>query len=121
MSTRLRVLCALTMLLALSAGAAQAHAYVVGAQPPMGGSNQQLAGQISISFDEPVDVLDSDAVQVFDATVHASTAMMPRSTGKTQPAYWSTCHKGSNRGCIRFVGAWYRPILTSLRASIKSG
>ena len=67
MSTRLRVLCALTMLLALSAGAAQAHAYVVGAQPPMGGSDQQLAGQISISFDEPVDVLDSDAVQVFDA------------------------------------------------------
>lgn len=67
MSTRLRVLCALTMLLALSAGAAQAHAYVVGAQPPMGGNNQQLVGQISISFDEPVDVLDSDGVQVFDA------------------------------------------------------
>lgn len=60
-----RALCALTFLWLSSAAAAAAHAYVVGAQPPANSGNQRLTGWIAISFDEPIDVIDSNALEVF--------------------------------------------------------
>jgi copper transport protein len=46
---------------------ASAHAYIVGAQPPMNAASASLGATIAIAFDEPIDILDSDALQVFDA------------------------------------------------------
>jgi copper transport protein len=37
----------------------------VGAQPPANSGNQRLTGWIAISFDEPVDLVDSNALEVF--------------------------------------------------------
>ncbi|HEY1882250.1 MAG TPA: signal peptidase I [Candidatus Cybelea sp.] len=62
----MKALFAFALLWALSPSAAGAHAYIVGAQPPADSSYQQPAGAIAISFDEPVELLDSNAMQVFD-------------------------------------------------------
>jgi copper transport protein len=56
----------LVALFALARASAQAHAYLVGAQPPIDGSYVDPVGTISISFDEPIDIGDSDAVEVDD-------------------------------------------------------
>ncbi len=60
-----RALCALAALWAASATAAVAHAYVDGAQPPANSENQSLNGRVGISFDEPIDIIDSNALEVF--------------------------------------------------------
>jgi len=45
---------------------ADAHAYVVATQPAMNGSYPSLNGSIGISFDEPITILNSDALEVTD-------------------------------------------------------
>lgn len=47
---------------------ARAHAYVVDAQPAMNGSYESPGGVVAITFDEPVDVLDSSAIVVQTAS-----------------------------------------------------
>ena len=56
---------ALVIFWLLSTGAASAHAYIVGAQPAVNSGNQHVSGWIAISFDEPVDLVDSNAIEVF--------------------------------------------------------
>ena len=60
-----RAFCALTLLWLSSTAVAAAHAYVVGAQPPANSGNERSQGWVSISFDEPIDLIDADALQVF--------------------------------------------------------
>lgn len=55
---------ALVIFWLLSTGSAWAHAYVIGAQPPINSGNQHVSGWIAVSFDEPVDLVDSNAVEV---------------------------------------------------------
>ena len=45
--------------------AVAAHAYVVGAQPPTDGGNAHPNGWIAVSFDEPIDLIDTNALEVF--------------------------------------------------------
>jgi copper transport protein len=63
----LRVSLLTGFLVVLSFASGSAHAYVVRAQPAMNGSYENPAGAIAISFDEPIDVLDANAIEVFDA------------------------------------------------------
>ena len=60
-----RALCALAFLWVSSIADAAAHAYVVGAQPPANSGNQHWAGFVSVSFDEPIDLIDANALKVF--------------------------------------------------------
>jgi copper transport protein len=55
-------------LFALCGAVVSAHAYVVGAQPQMNAGYANPSGSVAISFDEPVDVLDANAIQVVDAS-----------------------------------------------------
>jgi len=48
--------------------AAGAHAYIVSTQPAMNGSYPTLNGSIAVSFDEPISILNSDALQLDDDT-----------------------------------------------------
>lgn len=57
----------LVLLLELTTAQAWAHAYIVGTQPSANGSYEDAGGAVAISFDEPVDVLDSNAIEVVDA------------------------------------------------------
>jgi copper transport protein len=41
------------------------HAYIVGAQPPPNSGNHRSTGSVAISFDEPIDIIDSNALMVF--------------------------------------------------------
>jgi len=43
-----------------------AHAYIVATQPAMNGSYATLGGSIAVSFDEPITILNSDALVVDD-------------------------------------------------------
>jgi copper transport protein len=52
---------------ALVTGRASAHAYVVSAQPAIEGGYQMPQGVVAVTFDEPIDVLDRDALEVDDA------------------------------------------------------
>jgi copper transport protein len=56
------------LFLAASAGVGGAHAYIVGTQPAMNGSYASLGGSVAVSFDEPVTLLNSDALEVLDDT-----------------------------------------------------
>ncbi len=47
---------------------ADAHAYIVATQPAMNGSYPSLGGSVAVSFDEPVTILNSDALEVTDDT-----------------------------------------------------
>jgi copper transport protein len=67
MSAFPRVLCALVFLWTSCAAVAQAHAYIVDTQPPMNGSYERPSGAVAISFDEPIDILDANAINVLDA------------------------------------------------------
>ncbi len=49
-----------------SAAVAGAHAYIVATQPAMNGSYPSLNGSIGISFDEPITIFNSDALEVTD-------------------------------------------------------
>lgn len=60
-----RALCAVTLFWVSSTAIAAAHAYIVGAQPPANSGNERLRGWVAISFDEPIDLIDSNALEVF--------------------------------------------------------
>lgn len=54
-------------LFCLFPGRVLAHAYVLSTQPPMNSSYEDPRGTIAISYDEPIDVLDANAIIVEDA------------------------------------------------------
>lgn len=61
MIRRARIVVALWL---AAAGIADAHAYIVGTRPAMNGSYASLGGSVAVSFDEPITILNSDALTV---------------------------------------------------------
>jgi copper transport protein len=60
---------ALAFALFASANAvAAAHAYIVDTRPPMNEGYVDPKGAVSVSFDEPIDIIDANALRVEDAT-----------------------------------------------------
>jgi copper transport protein len=59
-----RALWALVLFVAVSSGNAFAHAYVVAAQPPADRGGAHVAGTVGLNFDEPIDLVDTNALEV---------------------------------------------------------